>query len=67
MRIGLLLVGAGFLLTFVGAGTADMETAAGEKVGLFTGLPLAILGLAAFAAGIRLLTLRRSWKGANRS
>ncbi len=55
MRFGPLLIGAGFLMMFTGAGTSDMEMAIGENVRAFTGLPLAVLGLITLAAGMWLL------------
>lgn len=53
---GLLLVSLGFLAMLTGVGTSDMEAAIGENVRAFTGLPLAVLGVIALAAGMWLIT-----------
>jgi hypothetical protein len=56
-KIALFFVGLGFLLLLVGAGTSDMEIATtGEGARLFTGIPLAVLGLVVLAAGAMLLS-----------
>lgn len=62
MKSGLILIVAGFLMVLAGAGTSDMEIASGGG-NLFTGVPLAALGLLALAAGARLLNRRQTPKG----
>ena len=53
-RLGLILVGLGFLAMFVGVGTSDMEVASGIIKPL-TGVGLGIVGLMFLALGTSLL------------